>query len=427
MSTVYARPVSLSLRDAALPSALSPVNLLFIASVFVAPWDLSLFGTGITLSDPLLVAVAFFVVIDRYRLQFLSFKFAAAIYVFLLFALLSTFRAIQPVDSFNQILQFVFIFFVEIPIILTLIKSRLMFRISLIALLSGMMVGVIWALVSGQVQGAGRALAFYSANPNRLGYPSAYLLPFALYLLFETWRRRRMLTVILALPFFYLVMWALAASGSRSATVGTLVAAVVFLAFRHGSETNLRAVLRLLVAVAVIGLVAYWFYQSDYFPATLRDRVELTLMQKPSLTEDREDLALAGALAFLESPFIGIGLDNFRYVAGHYVFSTHQLPHNMWLNLLSAIGIFGTLAFFVLILNWFRVMFQAQSLTGDRSRRELLWAFIASWAAILTIYMFVPLPIQRIYWLIFGLGLALALDSHKQLGQDIWSTSQDAV
>jgi O-antigen ligase len=416
MSTIYARSVSLSLRDDAFPSVLSPVNLLFIASVFVAPWDLSLFGTGITLCDPLLVAVAFLVVIGRHRLQFLSFKFAAAIYVFLLFALLSTFRAIQPVDSFNQILQFVFIFFVEIPIILTLIRSQLMFRISLIGLLSGMMVGVIWAVVSGQVQGAGRTLTFYSANPNRLGYPTAYLLPFALYLLFETWRRNRMLALIIALPLFYLMLWALAASGSRSATVGTLVAAIVFLAFRHGSETNLRALLRLSLTLAVIGLVAYWFYQSDYFPTTLRQRVELTLMQKPSLTEDREDLAMAGGLAFLESPFIGVGLDNFRYVAGRYVFSTHQLPHNMWLNLLSAIGIFGTLAFLVLILNWFRVMVQAQRVVSDRSPRELLWAFIASWVAILTIYLFVPLPIQRIYWLIFGLGLALALHSHKDCG-----------
>lgn len=417
MSNVHAQADSEYSRDEACPSILSAASLLFLVCAFVAPWDLSLFGTGITLSDPILLAVAFLVILNRSRLEFLSFRFTAAVYVFLLFALISTFRATHPIDSFNQILQFVFIFFVVIPVILTLVRSQLMFRLSLVALLGGMLVGIILAILSGHVQGAGRTLAFYSANPNRLGYPSAYLLPFALYLLSEVWQWKRLVAVIVALLLVFLVVWALDASGSRSSTVGVLVAAFVFLAFRHGPKANLKTAFQLSLTVVAIAVIAGLFYQMDFFPSTLRDRIELTFMQKASLTMDREDLAVAGLREFLYSPFVGVSLDNFRYVAGRYVFLTHQNPHNMWINLLSAVGLLGTLAFLFLILNWYAVMFHAQRSTGDRSQRELLWAFIASWTTVLTIYMFVPMPIQRIYWLIFGLGLALALHPYKVLPQ----------
>jgi len=388
--------------------ALDPVNVLFLIGAFLAPWDLSLGGSGFTAYDVVLVVVAFMMLATRRRWQFLSFQFTAAVYVFILFAVLSTFRAPQPVESLTQIVQFIFIFFVQIPIIFTLVKSQWLFRMSLLMFVSGMLVGVISSLAVERFQGAGRTLAFYSENPNRLGYTTAYFLPFVLHLLFEAWRTRRTLAVILASGALLLMIWALLASGSRSATVGTLVTAVVFLTFYRGFEINLKTMLRLLLVVAVIGLVSYWFYQSDFFPTTLRHRIERTLMQEASLTRDRTSLAEAGWLAFLDSPFIGVGFDNFRYVAGQYVFMTHQLPHNMWLQFLAQIGLVGTLAFFALLVRWFVPMFRAQGAIEDRSQRELMWAFIASMIGIITIYMFVPLMIQRQYWLIYGLGLVLA-------------------
>ena len=390
------------------------VNVLFLISAFIAPVELVIVAS-FTLYDLMTLAVAFLIVVSRRRWQFLPLIFTVAIYFFFLFALLSTFRAPQPEESLTQMFEFIFIFFVQIPVILTLVKSPWMFRTSVLLFLGGILIGMIAAMVLGQVQGAGRTQIFYSKNPNRLGYPTAYSLPFVLCVLFDIWRRKRWLAVLVALPVFYILLWALTASGSRSATVGTLAAALGFLTFRDGLKINLRIILRSLLTFAVIGSLAYWAYQMDYFPTTLRLRIERSFSGEESLTYDRLNLAEAAWRGIRESPFVGVGLDNFRYVARRYVFqATDQLPHNMWLQFLANIGIVGTLAFFVLIMGWCVWMLRAQHVSNDRSQRELLWAFIASMGAILSIYMFIPIMIQRQYWLIYGLGLALAFRVCKE-------------
>ena len=290
-----------------------------------------------------------------------------------------------------------------------MVRSPFMFRASLVLFLCGSLVGIFSAFVAGQVQGAGRTLIFYSDNPNRLGYPTAYLLPIILYLLIDTPRSKRVLAAILAMPAFYLMIWALAASGSRSASVAAPLALVAFLAFHPGLRINLKTALRFTLVVASMALLAYWFYESDFFPPTLRTRIERTFRQEESLTQDRLSLADAGWREFEESPLVGVGLDNFRYVARRYVSqTTDQLPHNMWLQFLAQIGLVGTLGFLAVVVGWFVILFQAQRATRQRWQRKMLWAFLASMFAILTIYMFVPIMIERHYWLIFGLGLALA-------------------
>jgi len=321
-------------------------------------------------------------------------------------------RASHPVEALTQILVFAFIFFIQLPVILTLTKSQYVLRMSLLLFFGGAMIGTLWAFVYHHVQGAGRVLTFYSHNPNRLGYPAAYLLPFVLYFLFDNWRRKRYLvSTLLALPVFYILIWALAASASRSSTVATVVGLLLFLAFRKGFRLDFRTPLRVLSVAVVIGLVGYLLFQTSYFPATLRTRIERTLNMEETLVDDRRRLAIAGWLGFVESPLVGVGFENFRYVAKEYVpQATDQVPHNMWIQFLSQIGLFGTLAFLALIIGWFLMVFRAQRVTTDDSLRELLSAQIASMAAVMTIYMFIPIMDQRQYWLLYGLGLAVALE-----------------
>ena len=53
-------------------------------------------------------------------------------------------------------------------------------------------------------------------------------------------------------------------------------------------------------------------------------------------------------------------------------------------------------------------MLHAQHVVTDSEQLELIWAFIASLTAVLTIYMFLPILIQRQYWLLYALGLTIA-------------------
>jgi hypothetical protein len=47
-----------------------------------------------------------------------------------------------------------------------------------------------------------------------------------------------------------------------------------------------------------------------------------------------------------------------------------------------------------------------------------MWAFVASMASIMTILMTIPVMNQRHYWLLYGLGVALAMQrtSNASLG-----------
>ena len=411
--------------------AIGFVELLFLISAFLAPLELKLLGS-FTAYDFMIIALAFLISIGQDRFQFFPLNFVPAILLFLLFAIASTLRATHPLESVTQILQFVIIFFIQLPVILTLIRTPFLLRTSLLLFVCGTLIVTVWSYLFPQAQGAGRVMAFYSDSPNRLSYPTAYLLPFVLHYLFEHWRQKRaLLATVFALPIFYLMVWALAASASRSAASGTLVGLMVFLIFRQGFRINLKTPLRIVSAMMVIGLLGYLLYQTDYFPATLRDRIARTLMLETSLVDDRRRLAVAGWRAFLDSPFLGVGLDNFRYVARQYLYSvTNQTPHNLWIQFLSQIGLIGTLMFFIIMIKWFMLMLQAQKIVNPAlrdSHRELLWAFIAAMAAIMTIHMFLPIMIQRQYWLLYGLGLAIALGAREPPAQIIRDTQRTPI
>jgi O-antigen ligase len=272
------------------------------------------------------------------------------------------------------------------------------------------------AALSPREAGAGRLVGIFSDSPNRLGYPTAYLLPFVMVFVRAWWNRGlRLLATVTAAGVTYLFVWALAASASRGAAAAAVVALLLALGLPRGPERRGRVVLRFVVvgAIIVVGLLAA--YRSPIFPPTLKDRIERTLADEESLVGDREQLALAGLRAFRESPLVGTGLDNFRYVSTLYGDGVgEQAPHNMWIQFAAQVGIIGTIAFFIIILQWFRTVLRARSATTEQAGRELLWAFVVSMLALMIIFMTIPVMVERHYWLIFGLGLALASGSAPQ-------------
>jgi hypothetical protein len=66
------------------------------------------------------------------------------------------------------------------------------------------------------------------------------------------------------------------------------------------------------------------------------------------------------------------------------------------------------------LVRWFITIYLAYRVPGDRSDRELLWAFFASIAALMAIFLVIPEMIDRHYWLLIGLGLALAAHHRRQ-------------
>ena len=376
---------------------LAPLNLLIVRSFSV--YDL-------------LVLFALVYLLRERRFVWPPFGYLAAAYVFILAALVSAFRATYAVEALTQVLQYAFIFFVQVPVVISVVTSRARAVTAIALLCLGTLVAILHAYVYRPTQGAGRVVVFYSENPNRLGYPAAYLIPLLLVLwLLSRHAKRpvRIMATVALLAGIYLSIWAVSASGSRSSLLGAAVALAVFVT-RPGLGPW-RAVGRLLALGTVCGVIGFGLVASGQLPGTLEERITRSLdtsdaAAQSHLVGDREHLANAGMLAFLETPLVGTGLDNFRYVAPAYdIEATAQLPHNLWLQLGVQVGAIGAAAFAVWLLLW------AIDVIGTVRRvhpfdAHLLWGIFAAMAGILTIFMFAPEMLDRHYWLIAALGLA---------------------
>ena len=412
MSIVLTDPTASPLpqRAAQARPRLDLVEQLFLISAFLAP--LSLFVTrSLTAYDVMVAVIAFLIIAGPRRLLMLPRGFTIAAYVFLLAALVSAFRATQPIEALLQTAQFAFIWFIQLPVILTVARSRRVVRSSLGLFITGSLLTMALAMGSQTVQGAGRVLVFYTDNPNRLGYPTAYLLPFVAYFLGEWWRSgRRLLALAVGIPSGYLMLWSLAASASRGATAGVIAAIAVYFLLRPRSGVGVT-LLRLLLTCVFTGLTMVFLTRSGLFPFRLEERITRTFdsAERASLVQDRLRLSRAGWEAFQDSPFVGTGLDNFRYVSALWADgSTLQVPHNLWIQFLAQVGIIGTLAFLVFIGKWFLELLRLNRHTLDASSHRFSWAFLASITSILTIFMTIPILNDRHYWLLLGLGLAIA-------------------
>lgn len=391
---------------------LDVLEVLFAASACLAPLNLKVFR-ALTVYDLSIAVLAVLVLTGPRPMVWIPPSLRIAGLLLVLAGLASAFRSTYPMEAVFQVGQYAFVFFVQLPVILTLARTRRVIHATIGMLILGYLVVVVLAVVLERVQLAGRVVPFFNDSPNALATPTVFLAPFAAYFAIVQWRRGRwLLSLIAGGTVLYLFIWALTASASRGATGATIVALALFGAMGYDSRIDLRAIARVvLVAAAIVGL-AVLVYRTSVFPDTLRDRVERTLdpQGEPGIAEGRVALNRAGMQAFLDSPLIGTGLNNFRYVAQFYDddASFHE-PHNLWIQFLAQTGLVGTGAFLFIVVRWFVLLFRTRSLTVDRIDRLLLAAFIAAFAGVLAQSMVAPLVLHRHYWLLYGLGMAAAV------------------
>ncbi|HSV41715.1 MAG TPA: O-antigen ligase family protein [Nocardioidaceae bacterium] len=380
-----------------------------IGSCVIAPLNL-LLVRSLTVYD-LLVAAAFAELWRSRRLTMPPNTYQILAFCFVLTAVVSTFRATYAIEALTQVLQYGFIFFIQVPAVISVVKSRRAVLLCLIMLAVGSLGAILLAYVSHDTQGSGRALVFYSDNPNRLGYPVAYLAPLLL-LFWKMSARLSFATLLMSrlmiLVSTYLCLWALSASGSRSSLLGAIVAVIVFLAIEPG-RTVAGRVLRILIVFGIAAVAIWVMIVTQNLPATLEDRIARSFVaeDRATLVADREHLANAAVHAFVEFPYLGTGLDNFRYVAVDFdLDATAQLPHNVWLQLLVQVGVVGTAAFAVLFVVWVRDLLRVRRVV-PLAEAYLVNTHLCAIAGLLTIFMFAPEMLDRHYWLLFSLGVAV--------------------
>jgi hypothetical protein len=415
----WGRPMS-AYSEVALPRAVNRartersdlLEILFFASGFIALLNPSLIK-AFTVYDAATIALAFLVLAGPVQMRWIptSLRVAAACLVFA--GLISAFRATVPLEAVTQVLQYVFVFLVQLPLILTLARSRRTVHGVLITLCLSYLAVVVLTMFN-QVERGGRVLAFHKdENANALALPTVFLSPFLVFFAFELWRRgRRLLLVCGGAVVLWILLWALTASASRGSTAATIVALAIFVPFRQGFQLRRRVFLNIAAVVLVVFAVGAFVYYTELPSPTLKKRIEAALSgpEEDTVVDERVALDRAGLRAFRESPFIGTGFDNFSYVAQFYDDSASlHAPHNVFIQFLAQTGLLGAGAFIFIIARWFVLLLRTQALTTSRSHRELIWAFIAAMTGIMTHAIAAPLILQRHYWLLYGLGLATTL------------------
>jgi O-antigen ligase len=397
-------------------------EILFLISAFVAPLNL-LVLKAFTAYDLITTGIFLVLLLSSRPMWWAPRSMRIAALLLMAAGLLGGFRSTAPVQSVFQVAQYGFVFFVQIPVILTLARSRAMVHAAIALFLSGYLVVVGLAFLIQNVQLAGRVVPFFNGNPNALAIPTVILVPFVLYLALDLWRRDFSIMAVLgAAAILLLMLWSLNASASRGATAATLVSLTVFLVFHNGWSRARTVLLRLgmvLLGVAIVGAAVYW---TNVFPDTLKTRIERTIAPDPSgqsVTDDRLALDRAGLKAFWSSPIVGTGFDNFRYVGQFYDdAATYHDPHNLWIQFLAQAGLLGAGAFLFIMVRWFVLMARTQSRARTKPDRWLLWAFIAAMTGLMAHSMLAPLVLQRHYWLLYGLGIALAVELGRRRATD---------
>lgn len=419
----------MSVRTAPLDSVAQPralglgaPEILFLISAFVAPLNL-LVLRAFTAYDLITAGIWLLLVLGSRPVWWAPRSMRIAALLLMVAGLLGGFRSTAPVQSVFQVAQYGFVFFVQIPVILTIARSRAMVHATIGLFLSGYLVVVALAFLEQNVQLAGRVVPFFNENPNALAIPTVILVPFVLYLALDLWRRAFPLTAMfVTAAILMLMLWALNASASRGAAAATLVSLTVFVVFHDGWSRARTVLLRLgMVALgfAILGAAVYW---TNVFPDTLKTRIERTIAPDPSgqsVADDRLALDRAGLKAFWSSPIVGTGFDNFRYVGQFYDdAATYHDPHNLWIQFLAQAGLVGAGAFLFIVARWFALMLHTQSRARTKPDRWLLWAFLAAMTGLMAHSMLAPLVLQRHYWLLYGLGIALAVELGRRRATD---------
>jgi O-antigen ligase len=391
--------------------SIEPVEAAYLLSVMLAPLNLGLFH-ALTAYDVATGLVAILIIAAGRRLHPIPRSMRLAALLLILAGLVSAFRATYPLQAVGQLLQYSFIFFIQLPVILTLVRSRSMLEASLAMLLIGYVLMVAMAMLSGPGHVAGRVTPLSTDNPNALGVPAAFIAPFAAYFVTELWRRHQgIAAVVSGAAMTAAILWAIAASGSRGAAASSLASMAVFIVFYRRSEPW-KMLLRLGAFFAAVGIAVILIANTHLLPATLGTRVEGTLhagsqQTGSAIVDDRVALDLAALREFETSPLIGTGFDNFRYVSQFYGddASFHD-PHDLLLQFLTQSGLVGGVAFVFLVVRWFLLLFRTQAAAELPETRAMACAFIASFIGILTVGIATPLVPQRQYWFVYGLGLA---------------------
>lgn len=339
-----------------------------------------------------LVMTAILTVLSNKSIKKLPITFIM-LFLFLLLNLASLFWGATMEDGINKLLlysQLMFTFWAVYEFIDT--KSRI--HNVLKAFVLGCTVIALQSLYSyltigSALVGEGNSrFALEGYNPNGLGIIWAFGLVIAAYLIFNV-SRKYLLYIPLSVYLIFL-------TGSRTALILTVIAALATLWYMFRHKVRFRKTVALVMLVSV----AYVYFQ---IPQAQLDR--LATIDDQFATGDlngRTAIWQSGIRAMKESPIFGEGIGSFQEVSAVYSLTgTEMSSHNSYLSILVENGMIGFIIFFAFVIGLFIYAWKTE---GDKNLRWLSLTLISLW---LVLSFASHSEAQKYTWIIFGIIISI--------------------
>ena len=281
------------------------------------------------------------------------------------------------------------------------------FRWLLGAYVGGTLIAAAFGLASLGSTGSER-LGGSNTNPNEL---AAAVLPAILVCAFVFLGERRPIVKWATSVAGSVLLLALLMTGSRGGLVGLAVALVAAVLAAGPARFKIVAATLVIVGVGVV-------YYTTYAPEDYVDR--LAKVRTDGGT-GRSDLWEVAVVAANDRPLTGVGAGNFPVVEARYathdvdiaridlVLDKTKVVHNMYLSVLSELGVVGLALFLCLVVGAIASIVRAlRRLRGsDWPFQLLVRGFLVGVVAILVAYTFATAEYEKQLWLLLGSALAL--------------------
>src|SRR5690625_3120067 len=202
----------------------------------------------------------------------------------------------------------------------------------------------------------GERISSFVGNPNFLGI---FLMYSILACIFFMKNKNSIWYVILILFFFY----ALLLTGSRASMIGVIAGGLFFINYTYFKNTLATTAIRILIIGIVIIISGYLFLSPELIKSLF------SLMGRESNTLSGREVAWAALIEQIkETPFLGVGYK----ISAEGILEKNKIPvshsHNLYLSILSEVGIIGLITFFY-ILPWpiFYLFIRKKNITSTQS------------------------------------------------------------
>ena len=202
----------------------------------------------------------------------------------------------------------------------------------------------IYLLATNQLDTEGRLGQDLTGNSNIfavLFMISAFCTVYFIYFSEEKWQK------IFSVIAFLLQMYALALSGGRKYFLLPIILLGILRLYstdRHGRKPIVRNVL---IGVSVITVSLWAMFEVQFIYDIIGYRMEGLLNaftgrgEVDASTQVRQDMITKGLQLWMESPFIGHGIDTFKVLSGFGCYS-----HNNYVELLCCLGVLGPVVYY---------------------------------------------------------------------------------